>query len=182
MKVKIFASIAVVVVFFWALTLTLAQESVPLKPSSTPNPVNYALPYPGLLSDHPLFIFKKTRDLILTQLISNSIKKIEFRILLADKYLNMSIMLLERGNSKKSIESLQDSYAHLSNAYKGLSEIMPEDELHRNNINDRFELSLRKYMEVIQEMKGRGDSGYTSQLDDLESKSQALYDEFLSKK
>jgi hypothetical protein len=78
-------------------SMALAQEAAPLYPSSTPQPVNYTLPYPGILPDHPLYFVKQLRDTVLSLLISNPVRKVKFYILMADKHLSMGVVLKEKG-------------------------------------------------------------------------------------
>lgn len=58
--------------------------------------VEYELPYPGLLPDHPLYKIKLARDRVLDFLIRDPVKRIEFNLLMADKRLNMGIFLSDR--------------------------------------------------------------------------------------
>jgi hypothetical protein len=75
-----------------AVTLTNMIESSP-----SPEPKNeYVLPFPGMTPDHPLFFFKRLRDLIMDMLISDPVRKTEFSILKSDKYLGMAVILKEK--------------------------------------------------------------------------------------
>jgi hypothetical protein len=60
--------------------------------------VNYTLPYPGILPDHPLYPVKALRDRILEFLIRDPQRKADFYLLMADKRLNMGIALTEKRN------------------------------------------------------------------------------------
>ena len=46
--------------------------------------IDYALPYPGILIDHPLYFLKNIRDLIMERIITEPGKKVEFAILQSD--------------------------------------------------------------------------------------------------
>lgn len=59
--------------------------------------VNYTLPYPGILPDHPLYPVKALRDRILEFLIRDPQRKADFYLLMADKRLNMGVALTEKG-------------------------------------------------------------------------------------
>lgn len=58
--------------------------------------IEYQLPYPGILPDHPLYPLKVLRDRILDFLIRDPARKADFYLLMADKRLNMGIMLTEK--------------------------------------------------------------------------------------
>jgi len=64
--------------------------------------VEYQLPYPGILPDHPIYKLKMLRDRILELLTTDQIKKADFYLLQADKRLAASILLLEKENDSLS--------------------------------------------------------------------------------
>lgn len=68
----------------------------PLLKSDTKEEINYTLPYPGILPDHPLYSLKTLRDRILELLIRDPLRKAEFYLLMADKRLNMGIYLTNK--------------------------------------------------------------------------------------
>ncbi len=76
-------------IFFFSAVASLAQENskenVMTSTSSSKKTIEYALPYPGLLPDSPLYILKAIRDRIIEVLISDTMKKANFELLAADK-------------------------------------------------------------------------------------------------
>src|SRR5689334_1525397 len=70
--------------------------------SSEPTPVDYTLPYPGLLPGNPLYYFKVVRDKIVDFFITDPDKKSKFYLLQADKHLESGILLW---NQKKYDEA-----------------------------------------------------------------------------
>lgn len=65
----------------------------------TPTPVDYQLPYPGLLPDHPFYFLKQARDDLFGFFASNALKKAEYNLHQADKRIEASIMLLDKKNN-----------------------------------------------------------------------------------
>lgn len=63
-------------------------------------PPEYFLPYPGLLPDNPLYVFKVARDRIIGFLIHEPLKKAEFNLLQADKRLQAGVSLLSKDAKK----------------------------------------------------------------------------------
>ena len=145
-KVGIFTLVAAI--FFCLFSFAFALEAVPQAPIPTPSPVNYALPYPGILPGHPLYFLKLLRDRILLFLIKNPVRQVEFRTLLADKRLNSAIYLMDQGKSEVALNTLGEATGYLRDAENLLFEISagtPEI----NNLKDRVEKSLAKHQEVI---------------------------------
>ena len=58
--------------------------------------VNYDLAFPGILPDHPLYKLKVLRDKITAASIFNSLKKIDFYVLQADKGILATAMLIDK--------------------------------------------------------------------------------------
>lgn len=84
--------------FFLLTTFSFAQEEEGIEASPSPKPkVEYELPYPGILPDHPLYILKVLRDRILGFLIMDPVEKVKFNLLMADKRLYMGIFLVDKG-------------------------------------------------------------------------------------
>lgn len=88
----------VVLSFFVFLPSVFAQEELKIDPiTPTPVPeVEYALPYPGILPDNPLYSLKASRDRIISFFIADPVKKSEFDLLQADKRLQAGVFLLHK--------------------------------------------------------------------------------------
>lgn len=155
--------------------LAFAQETIPLAPSDSPAPVEYELPYPGILPDHPLYFLKVIRDQILTLLITNPVRKVEFHILMADKKINMGIFLREKGNTVLAVRTVEKGINHLKQAESFLFEI-PVGNSQINALKDRWENSLLKQREVITNLQSTVDPAeqekLTATLQQLETLSQ----------
>jgi hypothetical protein len=89
------------------MNVAFAQEELILKEAtgssetvSKNKDIEYTLPYPGLLPDNPLYFLKTARDKMISFLISDPLKKAEFNLLAADKRLNSSVFLFEKGKEK----------------------------------------------------------------------------------
>lgn len=65
--------------------------------------IEYNLPYPGILPDHPLFFLKKIRDKILEWTTRDSLKKAQLYLLYSDKRLAMALALVKNGKEKHAL-------------------------------------------------------------------------------
>lgn len=88
-------------------------------PSSAPA-VEYIMPYPGMTPDHPLYFFKRLRDALMTILISDPVKKIEFSLLKSDKFMGMAVIMKEKGNWDLVRTVLTDSNKNYRDAAAGV--------------------------------------------------------------
>lgn len=181
---KIFSLGLAAIAFIFMFSLVFAQEASPLPNTSGPlsSPVEYALPYPGILPDHPLFFIKIIRDRILQFLIKNPVKKCEFQILLADKSLISGMMLLEKNKQDLAIKSYDKAVNSLTQAEHYLFEIPGSDKTQIVNVKDRFEKSLQKHQELLSEVQGKLNDRQNLQVDQLLTKLNLLFQEYQNKK
>jgi len=65
----------------------------------------YVLAWPGILPDHALYPIKVFRNKLIAKMIYDPVKRIEFDLLMADKTLYASSLLLARGNTQLARET-----------------------------------------------------------------------------
>lgn len=125
-----------------------------VSPSLTPTPVEYQLPYPGLLPDNPLYILKVIRDRIIFFLISDPLKKAQFDLLQSDKRINSAWYLVQGKTAKNQliIDTLSKGQNYFSQGLTELSLARKQgfvitDMLHL------FLLSAQKHLEVLTQIK-----------------------------
>ena len=139
---------------------SFAQETLPLNQatvsadSNTSKSVEYELPYPGILPDHPLYFLKMTRDWIVRLLISDLLKKAEFDLLQADKRLNSGLYLLHNDKDKNAelaqstISKGEDYFEEaIKNAEKAKKQGMDTKDVLRRLLD-----SSKKHQEILQSL------------------------------
>lgn len=115
----------------------------------TPVPIEYALPYPGLLPTHPLYVIKELRDRIIELLISDPVSKGEFYVLQADKKLNMALALAGQGNSKEVGRALGDAQFSRGRAVGVLEAYRKAGHNVPGHVMERLMRSVRKHEEIL---------------------------------
>jgi len=120
----------------------------------TPTPIEYQLPYPGILPDNPLYKLKALRDKIIGFLISDPLKKTDFDILQADKRYNAALYLFRQDAEKEMIISdtisKADNYFHEALDQINLAKTQGED---INDFVKKASLSNKKHTEVLHELE-----------------------------
>jgi hypothetical protein len=127
--------------------------------------VEYVLPYPGILPDHPLFAIKKLRDWIFEQLISDPLRKTEFYILQADKRLSMALAFMDKSKPEGALTSVADAQEFMGQALKTASSARASGQEIPGYILDRFERSIAKHIEVIEGMTLQGGEQFRTALE-----------------
>lgn len=123
--------------------------------------VNYQLPYPGMLPDHPLYGLKLARDNIYDFFIADTLKKAEFKLLMADKRLFMGILLIDKDKKDLSIEVIGEASQYYNDAVLECIKAEEEGEGFQNTKHAIIE-SGKKHREIIagllEESKGKEES------------------------
>lgn len=130
----------------------LPMPSDALSPSPAPTPVNYELPYPGILPGSPLYTVKVFRDKVNEFFMKSPSRKSNFYLLQADKRLAASIELFENGDQKLGEETLSKSLSYLDKSVDKAEEAKKSGE----NVSDilgKIRTSSSKQIEEIGKLK-----------------------------
>lgn len=114
-------------------------------------PVEYFLPYPGILPDHLLYPLKMLRDKIMGFVIKDPLKKAEFELLTADKRLGAGKVLIEGGKEKLGEETISKGEKYLEKALLTLEKAKNEGKK-TEEILTKMEKATRKHIEVLEEI------------------------------
>jgi len=119
---------------------------------NTKEKIKYALPYPGILPDHPLYMVKRARDYILERVIVEPVRKGEFYLLQADKRLQMGVMLMEAKKFELAESTVSKAEKYMEKATETLLEYQRQEAVVPTHIADRLRISLSKHEEIITDM------------------------------
>ncbi len=159
---KAFFAVVGLSVALFITTMVIAKElevspSPLASPSASPS-VEYFLPYPGLLPDHPLYPIKALRDKVLSVLISDPVKRVEFNLLMADKRLNMGILLSEKGKEALAETTVSKAEKYLFDATEGFARLASENA--NNALLDRLIKSGQKHAESVKQLRDKTSSAF----------------------
>lgn len=126
----------------------------PVVYAQTPPVTAYQFPWPGILPDHPLYILKVLRNKIIGRIIYSPVKRIEFNLLMADKTLYASKLLLDKGQgdlAKKTALKGENHFSILVSDYaraKQRNEVIPQSL--RARIARRYEVHQQLIAYLVQ--------------------------------
>ena len=121
-------------------------------------PTEYTLPYPGILPDHPLYVFKKFRDRIMEMLIADPVRKVEFYILQSDKSVSSVIFLVSQKKYALALQTLHDSKNAKAQTVNALTAMHAEGKEVPAYILERLKNSFLKQFEILQDFEQKGDA------------------------
>ncbi len=140
----------------WGSAIFAKTPEVPLKePAEEQKKIDYIMPYPGVLPDHPLYRVKLVRDRLLDFLIVEPTKKAEFFILQADKRLMMGVLLLDKGNESLAEQTISKGEAYLSKAAGKLVSAKESGKEIPDYLYERIEGSTAKHEEILSDLFSR---------------------------
>ncbi len=112
----------------------------------------YALPYPGILPDHPLFFLKQVRDAIVERLISDPLRKAEFFAVQSDKAVNTAIFMMGKKNTPLVITALIQAGEYRLKALQQL-QIATEAGKDTQPVVEKMRQAIVKHQETIAELQ-----------------------------
>ena len=111
--------------------------------------VEYTLPYPGILTDNPLFLLKRVRDGLLIFLTRDPIKKADLWILVADKKIEMARLLAESKKWKFAADTALESERDFNNVLVMMSISKKKGAAAPEGFINKAKRSNRKHQEII---------------------------------
>lgn len=132
----------------WSPAIAVTTDAKPIT-------VEYALPYPGILPDHPLYALKRLRDYILERVIVEPVRKAEFYILQGDKRLQMGISLIDQQKFALAETTISKAEKYLEKSLQDLSAYQSIGNAIPGYVVERLTKSLAKHEEIIRELMGK---------------------------
>lgn len=122
---------------------TVKEEVIEATPSN-----EYILPYPGILPDNPLYQLKVLRDKIYDFFTKDPVKKVQFKLLMADKRMNMARMLAEKGNTSLASDTIVDAVSYYNGAVNIFLSVNPQ-EISTDGLGPRLKEAGIAYQPII---------------------------------
>lgn len=119
----------------------------------TETKVDYYLPYPGILPDHPLYWLKMVRDRVQLWLTTDNLPKAEKLLLYADKRLGAGWALVEGNKPGLGITTLTKAEKYLEQAVN-LAQKLGEGEA-EVKFKAKLAKAIKKHEEVLNLIEGK---------------------------
>ncbi len=110
--------------------------------------VDYYLPYPGILPDHPLYWLKMLRDRILLTFTKKPEVKFERLLLYADKRIGAARALIEGGKTELGVSTTDKAEKYLEQALNLFIELTREGKA-TPEMKDTINKASQKHIEVL---------------------------------
>src|SRR5579872_2843246 len=136
-----------------AWTTIAAAPSEHMQQQIRTTPVDYAMPYPGILPDSPLYPLKAFRDRVVSFFITDASKQADFDLLQADKRVAAGEYLLQEKNPNKELisETISKGENYFGDAIKNIAVAKNEGQL-TNDFLDKLTRAGEKHQQIFLQM------------------------------
>jgi hypothetical protein len=139
--------------------------------------VIYNLPYPGILPDNPLYIFKIIRDRAREITTRDYLKKADLYLLFSDKRAAMALALVDNGKDKLAVSTLSKAEKYFEKIPDILKTSKKQGVSPSSDAVNRLKLSNSKHREIAQDLLKKlpqGQDDAINQILNLNDKIRAL--------
>ncbi|MBI2430877.1 MAG: hypothetical protein HYV39_02590 [Candidatus Levybacteria bacterium] len=160
------------IIFFFAAQLVFAQEKMATDEallSKTPTPIDYQLPYPGLLPDSPLYFLKIFRDRLIDFLVADPLKKAELSLLQADKRLSSGQALFAKGKKELAESTISKGENYFEQGILKLKEAKKQG-MDTKGLLEKFALSVKKHQEIVADLIKQASGDVKKRLENLDKR------------
>ena len=148
--------------------------------SLTREQIHYDLPYPGILPDHPLYVFKTARDKVLEFFTRDNIKKAELYLLLSDKRVEMASELAKKGKNQLAISTFSKAEKYFLKIPPLLIASKEQGVSPNQDFVDRVKLANAKHREILNELVDELPQGEQDGLTEIQTLISKAYDQLNS--
>lgn len=127
-----------------------AEETQDASPSAV---IEYTFPYPGLLPDSPLYVFKTVRDRLVSILIKDTLKKASFDLLQADKRVYSSVLLAKKSQVNASL--IVSTFSKGDNYFEEAVHNLAKAKREKRDVTllqGQMQTAAKKYKEVLEDI------------------------------
>jgi len=176
-----------IIFFFLVFVLTSVSTVYAQAPIASPSAsaqasesASYQLPFPGLLPDHPLYIFKTVRDRIIDILIGDPVEKTRFYITSADKRLSASIALVDKGKPQLAETTASKGEEYLARAVASREQAAKEGK-DVSTITTKLMNSLNRHESALLDLATKTEGGVKDRFTELSANARQYRESVQSK-
>lgn len=119
---------------------------------------DYTLPWPGILPDHPLYKLKVLRNKIIAKMIIDPVKKIESDLLMADKTIYASKLLVDKGKIALAKDTALKGENFYSILVQDYNNALLKGKKIPSSLDWKITLAAIKHQEIFKELENKVNS------------------------
>jgi hypothetical protein len=161
------ALIIFILILLPAAAYFVMESSGATTDNSTNNKVVYDLPYPGMLSDNPVYFVKIIRDRITEFLTRDNLKKAQLYLLYSDKRVAMSLSLAKKGKNNQAISAYSKAEKYFLKIPPLLEAAKKQGESPPSSFIEILKLSNAKHKELLNQLLKTLPAGVNTSLSEV---------------
>ena len=119
------------------------------------NTVEYPLAWPGILPDNKLYKLKVLRNKIIYRMIINPVKKVEFDLLMADKTIYASKLLVDKGEIILAKDTALKGENYYSMLVQDYNHALLQGKKIPQDLDIKITLAVMKHQEVFKDLESK---------------------------
>lgn len=134
--------------------------------------VDYSLPWPGILPDNRLYKLKVLRNKIIERMIISPVKKVEFDLLMADKTIYASKLLVDKGEIVLAKDTALKGENYYSMLVQDYNNALLKGRKIPSSLDNKITLAAIRHQEIFKKLESmvHGEDKKTFQIVDKFSK------------
>lgn len=116
---------------------------------------NYSLVWPGILPDNKLYKLKVLRNKIIYKIIIDPIKRVEFDLLMADKTIYASKLLVEKGEIELAKDTVLKGENYYSMLVQDYNKVLLGGKKIPQDLDRKITLAAMKHQEIFEDLRNK---------------------------
>ncbi len=181
MKIRIRATLFLIfcLLFIVISPASAAENKVNSKTPMSEARIDYQFPWPGILPDHPLYKLKVARNKLIYKIIYNPMKRVEFDLLMADKTLYASKLLLEKGQGELAKETALKGENYFSVLVSDYGTVLAKKQKLPFNLYQKIDKAYQAHQQLIKYLRENATEEDKATYDQVDYFSKSNYQSFL---
>ncbi len=157
MKKASFLSIVWIICFLYIISYFTLAARVVADNQVPPNVdgIDYSLQWPGILPDNRLYKLKVLRNKIIAKIIINPVKRVEFDLLMADKTIYASKLLVDKGEIALAKDTALKGENYYSILVQDYNKTLLQGKKIPEPLDSKISLAAIKHQEIFKELENK---------------------------
>ena len=154
MKRILVINVMLLMVVLVALTFSVQRNSQIMNVSyGNQKNYSYQLAWPGMLPDSPFYKLKVLRSKIIERIIFDPVKKVEFDLLMADKTIYASKLLIDKKETDLAKDAALKGENFYSNLVQDYNKVLLQGRKMPLSLDRKITLSASRHQEIFKELE-----------------------------
>src|SRR5438067_609054 len=153
MRKILVVNVILVIISFVLLVFSMQKNVQAAKDLNSYQSKSYQLAWPGILPDNRFFKLKVLRNKVIEKMITDPVKKVEFDLIMADKTIYASELLVRKGKIALAQETILKGENYYSNLVQHYNQALLQQKKIPQELDKKISLAALKHQEVFSKLE-----------------------------